>query len=37
MTREEIIMMIMGYRYLVDRGLVNVIDKGGGEYDGGWI
>jgi hypothetical protein len=35
-TREEVNMMIRGYRYLVYRGVVNVIDKAGGECDGGW-
>ena len=34
-TREEVNMVIRGYRYLVYRGVVNVIDKGGGECDGG--
>ena len=29
-------MMIRCYRYLVYRGVVNVIDKAGGECDGGW-
>ena len=28
-TREEVNMMIRGYRFLVYRGLVTVIDKGG--------
>ena len=31
-----VVMMIRSYRYWVYRGLVNVIDKGGGEHDGGW-
>jgi hypothetical protein len=36
-SREEVKMMLRGYRYLVYRGLVNVIDKEGGECDGGWV
>ena len=35
-AKEEVNMMIKGYRYLVYMGLVNVMDKGGGEHVGWW-